>query len=119
MRGSCRFTQEERLKKRNEIREVFGKGKRFSCDGAKLFVLKNSLNRNRICFATSRGYGNAVERNRTRRLGREAYRCLKPGFTPQLSGGNDMIFLTYPGAVSYEGRMEQLKFLLFKAGMIV
>ena len=112
----CGFTREERLKKRDEIREVFGRGKRFGCRGAKLFVLKNGLSRNRICFATSRGYGNAVERNHARRLGREAYRCLKP----RLGCGNDMILLVYPenSGSTFTIRMEQLRFLLGKAGLL-
>ncbi|MDR0585510.1 MAG: ribonuclease P protein component [Treponema sp.] len=123
-RDSFRFKREERLKGRNEIREVFSRGKRFGCRGAKLFVLKNSLSRNRICFTFSRGFGNAVERNRTRRLGREAYRYLRP----RLAGGCDLILLVYPetapvpaAAAKKNGlavRTGQLSFLLTKAGLL-
>jgi ribonuclease P protein component len=105
------------LKGRNEIREVFGKGKRIGCQGAKLFVLKNDLPHNRICFTLSRGFGTAVERNRARRLGREAYRNLKP----RLQCGYDLILLVYPdvGQPSFEGRMEQLQYLFARAGLLL
>jgi len=110
------------LKGRNEIREVFGKGKRIGCQGAKLFVLKNDLPHNRICFTFSRGFGTAVERNRARRLGREAYRNLKP----RLRCGYDLILLVYPesapayaGQPTFAGRMEQLRHLFARAGLLL
>ena len=136
-RGFFRFKREERLKGRNEIREVFSRGRRFGCrsgGGVKLFVLQNSLSFNRICFTFSRGYGNAVERNRARRLGREAYRHLRP----RLAGGYDLILLAYPeqppsaktgepAKTAADGisrksefalRTEQLAFLFTKAGLL-
>jgi ribonuclease P protein component len=114
--GSFRFKREEHLKGRNDIREVFGKGKRFGCRGAKLFVLKNKLPYNRICFTFSRGFGIAVERNHSRRLGREAYRNLKH----RLRCGFDLILLVYPAVVDpgFNGRMEQLKYLFARAGLL-
>ena len=122
MEGSFRFGREERLKKRSEIREVFKKGKRYVsrgdavCPGAKLFVLKNSLPRNRICFTFSRGFGTAVMRNRAKRLGREAYRSLKP----RLRRGNDLILLVYPdNDPDLAGRKEQLRYLAAKAGLLL
>jgi len=133
-KGSFRFRRTEHLKGRKEIREVFGKGRRFSCRGAKLFVLKNDLPYNRICFTFSRGFGNAVDRNRARRLGREAFRLLKP----RLSGGSDLILLVYPESdpvserplttelfttklfttKNLSGRMDQLESLFSKAGLL-
>ena len=105
------------MKGRNEIREVFGKGKRIGCQGAKLFVLKNELPVNRICFTFSRGFGTAVERNRARRLGREAYRTLKS----RLRCGHDLILLVYPdaGQPSFEERMGQLQYLFARAGLLL
>ncbi|MDR2730356.1 MAG: ribonuclease P protein component [Treponema sp.] len=91
-KGSFRFRREEHLKGRNEIREVFKSGRVLYCRGAKLYILKNNLSYNRICFTFSRGFGNAVSRNRSRRLSREAFRLLRP----RLSTGNDLIFLVFP-----------------------
>jgi len=106
----------ERLKRRNEIREVFDKGRRTGCRGAKLFALKNNLPRNRICFTFSRGFGTAVKRNRARRLGREAYRNLKT----RLRCGYDLILLLYPEDANqtFAGRMEQMEYLLTRAGLL-
>jgi ribonuclease P protein component len=114
LKCSVRFRREEHLKRRNDIREVFGKGKRIGCRGAKLFVLKNSLSRNRICFTFPRGFGTAVQRNRARRLGREAYRSLKP----RLQYGYDLILLLYPQELSLTGCMGQLQYLFTRAGLM-
>jgi len=118
-KGSFRFKREERLKGRNEIREVFKSGRRYSCTGAKLFVLKNALPRNRICFTFSKG-GNAVRRNRVRRLAREAYRLLKP----RLLNGYDFILLLIRSGegrrkeVSFSFKTNQLEPLFKKAGLL-
>jgi len=116
---SFRFRREERLKGRNEIREVFGKGRRFGCRGAKLFLLKNGLPRNRVCFTFSRGFGTAVQRNRAKRVGRETYRGLKP----RLRRGYDMVLLMYPDAPEKQGSARrdyagQLRYLFAKAGLL-
>ena len=117
--SSFRFKREEHLKRRDEIREVFGKGKQYGCKGAKLFVLKNELPYNRICFTFSRGFGNAVSRNRSRRLGREAFRLLKP----RLSIGYDLILLVYPESegslkTALSDRNGQIETLFYKAGLL-
>jgi len=118
-KGSFRFKREERLKRRNEIREVFKSGRRFSCAGAKLFVLRNDLPRNRICFTFSKG-GNAVKRNRAKRVAREAYRLLKP----RLLNGYDLILLLFRSTegdrkeVSFSFKTSQLEPLFRRAGLL-
>ena len=116
LKGSFRFKREERLAGRDGIKDVYGKGKRFGCRGAKLFVLKNNLPNNRICFTFSRGFPGAVERNRAKRLGREAYRNLKP----RIKSGYDMILLVYPDNpdTAYTGRVRQLRYLVARAGLL-
>ena len=71
---------------------VFKKGRAVSCSGCKLFFLANELPCNRIAFSFVRKYGNAVKRNRARRLGREAYRLMKG----KLKTGYDLVLLFYP-----------------------
>jgi ribonuclease P protein component len=102
---------------------VFNRGNAVSCGGAKLFVLQNGREDNRICFALARKFGNAVERNRARRLGREAYRHIQP----RLRGGYDLVLLVYggkngnrglsPGAENLAVRMKQLTSLVTKAAL--
>ncbi|MDR2494865.1 MAG: ribonuclease P protein component [Spirochaetaceae bacterium] len=111
---SFRFRPRERLKKRADIRAVFAKGKPSACSGAKLFVRENGLDHNRIAFTFSRKFGNAVRRNRARRLSREAYR-LKSG---ALKKGYDMVLLMYPaGADCFAVRAEQFSLLCARAGL--
>ena len=114
--NSFRFKREEHLKRRKEIREVFDKGMQYSCRGAKLFVLKNNLSYNRICFTVARG-SKAVLRNRSKRLGREAFRLMKN----LLVKGYDLILLVYPKMEEkavLQDRVRQLEFLFKKAGLL-
>ena len=113
---SYRFPREERLKGRDEIRKVFSERKGVSCPGARLLSLRNSLPYNRIAFTFSRKFGTAVERNRSRRLSREAYRFLRK----ELRQGYDMVLLVYPGSGRdvLLNRMEQLRELFSRAGLL-
>jgi ribonuclease P protein component len=109
-----RFTRKERLKGRTEIKEAFARGRKASCPGAKLFVVENGSGKNRIAFTFARKFGNAVERNRSRRLSREAYRLGKV----HLKSGFDLVLLVYPGRDDLPRRTEQLTALFMKAGLL-
>jgi ribonuclease P protein component len=86
------FPKKERLKRREDIQSVFRRGASTSCFGAKLFFLRGNGAERRIAFTFARKFGGAVERNRARRLGREAYRHLRS----EIKGGYDMVLLVYP-----------------------
>ena len=109
----CRLPRKERLKGRDEIREVFNRKKVVSCSGAKLFSRPNGLPYNRIAFTFSRKYGNAVERNYSRRLSREAYRLLRNDFRK----GYDLVLLVYSGRDYFHARQDQLRELFSRAGL--
>ena len=109
-----RFSPEEKLKGQNEIREVFNRRRVVSCPGAKLFLLGSGLPYNRIAFTFSRKFGNAVERNRSRRLSREAYRQLRN----ELRKGYDLVLLVYLGQDDFSVRINQLLELFTKAGLM-
>jgi ribonuclease P protein component len=108
-----RFPPAERLKGRDEIRAVFKQGKGFSCTGVKLFRLENGFPYNRIAFTFMRKFGIAVERNRSRRVSREAYRLVRN----RLKTGFDLVLLVYPGKDRLEIRSDQLRKLFSKAGL--
>ncbi|AEF80300.1 ribonuclease P protein component [Leadbettera azotonutricia] len=112
-KGDYSFPRQERLKGRDEIREVFNRRKAVSCAGAKLLTLKNGLDHNRVAFTFSRKFGCAVERNRARRQGREAYRHLRG----ELKTGFDLVLLVYPGKDDFASRMQQLTELFRRAGL--
>ncbi len=109
-----KFTRKERVKKSLTIQNLFKKGNRVSVFGAKLFFAPNELNVNRIAFALPRGYGNAVERNYSKRISREAYRYFKAF----LNTGYDMVLLVYPGNDSFHSRCAQIRCLCRKAGLV-
>ncbi|MDR1567033.1 MAG: ribonuclease P protein component [Treponema sp.] len=108
-----RFPSRERLKGRDEIRDVFSRRQGVSCSGARLLMLKNGRPYNRIAFTFARKFGNAVQRNRARRVGREAYRLLRN----ELKQGYDLVLLVYPGKDDFSSRMAQVKELFSRLGL--
>ena len=113
-KADFRFKRKERLKSRSDIGTVFKKGKFVACSGAKLFALKNDLSHNRIAFVFSRKFGNAVERNRSRRVSREAYRHLQHTIKP----GFDLVLLVYPGKDDFAARLDQMNKLFTRANLL-
>lgn len=79
------------LKQNSDFRRAYGRGKSYSDPALVTYVLKN--NRAGICrmgITTSKKIGNAVERNRSRRIIRAAFREL----TPYIKGGGfDFVFV--------------------------
>lgn len=108
------FKREERIKRSDDIRKLFKEGKKVSTKGAKLFFYANNSEINRIGFVLPRGYGSSVERNKSKRLSREAYRHLKS----HLNTGYDMLILVYPGNDSFHSRCELIRYLFMKANLI-
>lgn len=109
-----KFKRCEHIKKSAEIRNLFKNGKKASVGGAKIFFAKNSLGFNRIAFPLPRGYGNAVQRNASKRFSREAFRFFKTF----LNTGYDILFLVYPGNDSFSSRCVQFRELCKKAGLM-
>jgi ribonuclease P protein component len=101
------------LKLNADISAVFKHGRNVSTKGARLFFMPTGNNADtRIAFTFSRKFGNAVQRNRARRLGREAFRHLKI----HLAHGFDLVLLVYPdNNASFNSRFNQLKTLVSKA----
>ncbi len=103
-----------RLCDRRRISDLFARGYRVSVDGAKLFYLKNGLEYSRIAFPLRKKFGNAVRRNRSKRLSREVCRKL----IRATAQGYDLLFFAYPGYDSYSLRENQFIDSLTKAGLL-
>ena len=108
------FKREERIKNPADFKKLFKDGKKISIQGVKLFYSENHLDMNRVGFPLIRGYGNAVERNLSKRYSREVYRLIKS----HLNTGYDMLFLIYPGNDSFSSRCVQIRLLCEKAGLL-
>ena len=81
MRGSQRFPKSSRLRKRREFLAVQGRGRKIHLQDL-LVICSARDGVGRVGMTVSRKVGNAVQRNRVKRLLREAwrrYRHLLPG----------------------------------------
>ena len=108
------FKREEHIKNPVEFKKLFKNGKKASTSGSKLFFMENGLAINRVGFPLPRGYGNAVQRNLSKRYSREVYRLLKA----HLNTGYDILLLVYPGNDSFSTQCVQFRSLFKKAGLI-
>lgn len=107
------LTKKERIKKKTDIKNTFASGKRFTVSGAKMVFKKNNFEFSRFMITLVRNYGNAVERNRAKRIAREIYRINKH----QIKPGYDIIFIFFPDKDSFRKREEQMLFLFKKSGL--
>jgi len=79
---SKKFTlgKEERLKSRKQIEQLFSEGKKFSLGFFRIYYLISGKEKAGLFFGTgvsTKSFKRAVERNRVKRLIREAYRLQK------------------------------------------
>ena len=67
----------DRIKRRKDLSRAFQQGKSASDGSIRLHVLANSLGRSRMAVTVSTHDGNAVQRNRIKRICREAFRTCR------------------------------------------
>ena len=68
------FNNTKGIKKDYEFRKIYKHGKSFANKYLVVYILKNKTDRTRIGISISKKVGNAVTRNRIRRLIKETYR---------------------------------------------
>lgn len=74
MTPSHRFSKKHRIAKRNDFQTIFQTGRRFVQPHLLAFCKKNSLSYARLGVSIGRKFGPAYQRNRFKRLVREAFR---------------------------------------------
>lgn len=77
------------IKENRDYRRIYTKGRSYVSPMLVTYVLKNRSNTVRIGITTGKKTGNAVKRNRSRRVIREAFRLI----APQVKTGYDFIFV--------------------------
>ncbi|MFP3928056.1 MAG: ribonuclease P protein component [Desulfobacteraceae bacterium] len=92
--GSCSFPKTERLLNRKDFVNLIRSGKRYHTEHYSVTLGRNGLGRTRLGVTASKRIGNAVERNRVKRLVREFFRLHKC----RLPSGVDIVVTGKKGA---------------------
>ena len=79
----------ETLKTNSDFRRAYGRGKSYTNPALVMYVRKNRAGSCRIGITASKKIGNAVQRNRARRVIREAFRQINL----PLKGNFDIVFV--------------------------
>lgn len=77
------------LKKNTDFRRLYHRGKSYADPALVVYFCKNRAGICRIGITVSKKIGNAVERNRCKRVIRAAYRSL----LPEINGNYDFVFV--------------------------
>ena len=94
------FSKADRLLRRSEFLAVSDSGRRCKSSNFLLLIKKNNLERPRIGITVSKKVGNAVIRNRVKRLVREYFRTHKEDFP----ASSDTVVIAFPGAAGLSYR---------------
>jgi ribonuclease P protein component len=80
--GASRFRPHERFRRHADFKTVYSRGVRLNGRFSSIFVLPNQLGAGRLGIAATKKLGDAVRRNRAKRLIRELFRHNKiaPGY---------------------------------------
>jgi ribonuclease P protein component len=106
--------RELRLRRGSDIERVRSRGRSWSSRLLVLAILPNELDHNRYGFAVGKRVGGAVERNRAKRLMREAIR-VRHG---RLAQGHDLLLIarnSFHDATTLDEMSQQLDGLLTRA----
>ena len=101
------FPQSRRLKTTEEFNRVYGRKRSASDTVLIVYACENDLGHPRLGCSVSKKVGNAVVRNRYKRLFREAFRLLQH----ELPRGTDFILIPRPGQAPTQ---DQVKTSLLK-----
>ena len=83
------MNKKEKISKNREYRKIYNRGKNMISPLVITYVLKNKFNNTRVGITTSKKIGNAVKRNRARRVIRESFYSLRKN----IKNGYDLVFV--------------------------
>ncbi|MBO7430997.1 MAG: ribonuclease P protein component [Spirochaetia bacterium] len=98
-----------------EIKQIFREAAAIKNSGFKLLYKENGTGLSRMAVTTPRNYGNAVERNRTKRIIREVFRKIKEQLK---SNGYDILFVVYKKDLEYKDTILELFSICGQAGIL-
>ncbi len=106
----------ERLKKSWEFQRTYKKGKKCWDAYFVIYVCKTQLRYTRLGITVSKKVGNSVQRNRVKRLIREAFRSLKSSLLPH----RDIVVVGRHAACGLSGQQaqESLRRLFHRASIV-
>ena len=108
--------KKDKISKNREYKKIYNRGKSMVSPVIITYILKNRFNSVRVGITTSKKIGNAVNRNRARRVIREAFRLLRE----KVNIGYDIVFVarTRTCIVKTEAVMKDMKYHLEKLGAL-
>ena len=107
------LTKNERLRRKRDIRSLFVAGHSVSGGALRLVYRPNGLEVNRLLVTVRKKFGTAVERNRARRLVKEAYRHLKS----DIQCGYDIGCVVYQKGLTFIETVRIIESLIKRAGL--
>lgn len=103
------------LHENRDFRRLYRAKKSFVNPVLVTYLVKNRLGYNRVGITASKKIGNACQRNRARRLIREAYRLLEPELAP----GWDIVFVARGRTISTRMQVVQQAMRRHLAGCLL
>lgn len=106
------LTKKDKIKTKRDISKIFSSSSfQVGCRGVRLRYLKNNLPYNRLMICLVSKFGNAIKRNKAKRVFREIYRNNQELIEP----GYDLAFILLPGDYETKERKKQFKTLINRA----
>jgi ribonuclease P protein component len=105
------------LKTNNDFRRIYSKGKSFVNSGVVVYISRNRIGSNRVGLTVGKKIGNAVKRNRAKRVMREAFMQLENS----LKNGYDIVLVARGRTVFLKSTevTRLLNILFIKAGILI